>query len=333
MAKPILISGIQPTGPLHLGNYLGALKNFVDLQNSSKYECYFFIADYHSLTENFNPEEKPAQILNLAKEYLAAGLDPQKSTIFIQSYVPQVTELAWILSTLTPFGELSRMTQFKEKGSSQAITNVGLFTYPILMAADILLYNAEFVPIGNDQLQHLEFTRTLIRKLNSKFGTTLKEPKPLLTKIPRLMSLQNSEKKMSKSEPNGCLFLGDSPEIIKDKIKKAVTDSGSEIKFDERTKPAISNLIQIYSAFKEETTDDTEDRFKGKTYTQFKVALSELLISMLQDFRTKKDQLTDKEVKDMLSIGGKIATKAASQRMPQIKAKIGLSLTTSTDEL
>ncbi|KKW47783.1 MAG: Tryptophan-tRNA ligase, partial [Parcubacteria group bacterium GW2011_GWA1_60_11] len=170
MAKPVLISGIQPTGSLHIGNYLGALKNFVELQDSGAYECYFFIADYHSLTEPFTKEEKERQVLGLAATFLAAGLDPKRSTLFIQSHVPASTELAWILSALTPFGELRRMTQFKEKGGEKDSANVGLFTYPVLMAADILLYDAKTVPVGEDQLQHLELARTLARKFNAKFG-------------------------------------------------------------------------------------------------------------------------------------------------------------------
>ncbi|OGZ02674.1 MAG: tryptophan--tRNA ligase, partial [Candidatus Liptonbacteria bacterium RIFCSPLOWO2_12_FULL_60_15] len=212
MAKPVLISGIQPTGSLHIGNYLGALKNFVELQGSGAYECYFFIADYHSLTEPFTKEEKERRVLGLAATFLAAGLDPKRSTLFIQSHVPASTELAWILSALTPFGELRRMTQFKEKGGEKDSANVGLFTYPVLMAADILLYDAKTVPVGEDQLQHLELARTLARKFNAKFGKVFIEPKALMTDVPRLMSLKDPQKKMSKSDPAGCLFLDDAPE-------------------------------------------------------------------------------------------------------------------------
>src|SRR3989344_1392494 len=185
MAKPVLISGIQPTGSLHIGNYLGALKNFVELQDSGAYECSFFIADYHPLTEPFTKEEKERRVLGLAATFLAAGLDPKRSTLFIQSHVPASTELAWILSALTPFGELRRMTQFKEKGGEKDSANVGLFTYPVLMAADILLYDAKTVPVGEDQLQHLELARTLARKFNAKFGKVFIEPKALMTDVPR----------------------------------------------------------------------------------------------------------------------------------------------------
>ncbi|MDP3947578.1 MAG: tryptophan--tRNA ligase [bacterium] len=248
MSKPVLISGIQPTGSLHIGNYLGALKHFVELQNSGTYECYFFIADYHSLTEAFTKEEKERQVLDLTATFLAAGLDPKRSTLFIQSHVPASTELAWILSTLTPLGELRRMTQFKEKGGEQEQANVGLFTYPVLMAADILLYDAKVVPVGEDQLQHLELARTLARKFNAKFGETFVEPKALMTSVPRLMGLKNPEKKMSKSDPTGCLFLDDAPEAIRKKVMGAVTDSGGAVAYDPKQRPGISNLVLIYAA-------------------------------------------------------------------------------------
>src|SRR3989344_2452365 len=189
MKKPVLISGIQPTGRLHLGNYLGALKQFVELQNSGKYQCFFFIADYHSLTQDFDPKQKTKEVLDVATTYLAAGLIPKKSTIFVQSQVPEHTELAWILNTITPFGELRRMTQFKDKSDSQSENiNVGLFDYPVLMAADVILYDAQFVPVGEDQLQHLELTRELARRFNNRFGKTFTEPHPILAKTPRVMS-------------------------------------------------------------------------------------------------------------------------------------------------
>ncbi|MBI2604423.1 MAG: tryptophan--tRNA ligase, partial [Candidatus Harrisonbacteria bacterium] len=274
MAKPMLISGIQPSGKLHLGNYLGALKNFVALQKSGNYQCLFFIADLHSLTETYDPEMKPGQILDLAASYLALGLDPKKSTLFVQSQVPQTTELAWILGTLTPFGELRRMTQFKDKAESQEENvNVGLFTYPVLMAADMLLYDAAFVPVGEDQLQHLELTRTLARKFNSRFGETFVEPKPLMTSVPRLMSLADPMKKMSKSQPDGCLFLDDAPEVIEAKLKRAVTDSGSVVKYDEKEKPGISNLLRIMSALSGKQIPELEKAFAGENYSEFKHAL------------------------------------------------------------
>lgn len=328
MSKPILISGIQPTGKLHLGNYLGALKNFVELQNSGKYECYFFIADLHSLTEDFNPQEKPKQILDLAADYLAAGLDPKKSTIFIQSRIPAHSELFWILDTIAPFGELGRMTQFKEKTENQKENiNVGLFMYPVLMAADILLYDAQFVPVGEDQLQHLEFTRTLVKKINNKFGKTFIEPKALLTKIPRLMSLDDPIKKMSKSQPGGCLFLDDTPKIIRGKIGRAVTDSGREIKYDLKNKPAISNLLMIYSALSNKPIKTIEEKYIGKGYADFKKDLAEVIIAALEPFQKKKRELKTKtsNLKTILGTGSQKAQKQAQKKLQKVKQKIGLN--------
>ncbi len=320
--KPILISGIQPSGKLHLGNYFGALKNFVDLQNSEKYDCYFFIADYHSLTEEFDPKEKLLQSIDLAATFLAAGLDPKKSTIFIQSDVPQTTELAWVLSTITPFGELRRMTQFKEKGEG----NVGLFTYPVLMAADILLYNAAVVPVGDDQLQHLEFARTLARKFNSKFGDTFTEPKPLLTSTSRVMSLSDPNKKMSKSEPSGCIFLDDHPAAIDAKIKTAVTDSGKEITYDEKTKPGIANMLLLMSALEEKPISELVKIFAGQNYSEFKHALSDSVVDYFNNFReAKKLLLTNpKKILNVLATGKKKAAAIAAGNMKTIREKIGI---------
>ena len=327
MTKPILISGVQPTGKLHIGNYLGALKNFVALQNSGRYECYFFIADLHSLTENFDPKKKREQILNLTADFLAAGLDPKKSTIFLQSQIPAHNELAWILNTITPMGELERMTQFKEKSIHQKLNvNVGLFDYPTLQAADILLYDAQFVPVGEDQLQHLEFTRTLARKFNHKFGETFVEPKPLLTDVPRLMSLDDPAKKMSKSRPAGCLFLDDSPQAIREKIKRAVTDSGKEVKYDLKHKPAISNLMKIYEALGEKSVKEIERKFAGKGYGDFKKDLAEVVIKYLAPFQQKKKQLAKQpsKIKSIIAAGSKKTGKKAEKKIKEIKNKIGL---------
>lgn len=329
MAKPLLISGIQPSGKLHLGNYLGALKNFVDLQNSGKYDCYFFIADLHSLTESYTPEEKRKQILNLTADYLAVGLDPEKSVIFLQSQVLANSELAFILNTITPIGELRRMTQYKEKSQNEKETsNVGLFTYPTLMAADILLYDAKFVPVGDDQLQHLELARTLARKFNSKFGKVFIEPQPLLTKSPRVMSLGDPTKKMSKSAPQTCLFLEDSPEEIKSKIKRAVTDSGSEVKFDQNKKPGLSNLLDIYSALSEKPIAKIEKEFTGQNYGAFKSALADLIIEKLADYRKLKKSLKPKthNLKTILNAGSKKASLKANKKIAEVKNKIGLNL-------
>jgi tryptophanyl-tRNA synthetase len=327
MEKPVLISGVQPTGKLHIGNYLGALKNFVELQNSGKYNCYFFIADLHSLTEDFNPKEKPQQILELTADYLAAGLDAKKSTIFVQSRISAHSELMWILNTITPMGELGRMTQFKEKsGTQRQNVNVGLFDYPILMAADILLYKTEVVPVGEDQLQHLEFTRAIARKFNAKFGKVFIEPKPLLTEVPRLMSLEDPQKKMSKSWPAGCLFLDDSPEAMRQKIKSAVTDSGKDIKYDKKNKPAISNLMLIYRVLSNKSLKDIERKYKGKGYADFKEDLAEITIAYFKPFQKEKKELEkdEKKIKGILEAGAKKARPTAESTLLEVKQKVGL---------
>ena len=326
MAKPVLISGIQPTGSLHIGNYLGALKNFVELQDSGAYECYFFIADYHSLTEPFTKEEKERQVLDLAATFLAAGLDPKKSTLFIQSSVPASTELAWILSALTPFGELRRMTQFKEKGGEKDSANVGLFTYPVLMAADILLYDAKTVPVGEDQLQHLELARTLARKFNAKFGKVFIEPKALMTDVPRLMSLKDPQKKMSKSDPAGCLFLDDAPEAIRKKVMGAVTDSGGAVAYDQKQRPGISNLVLIYAAIGGMGTDAVVKKFSGEGYAPFKQELAELLIQKLAPFRETKTGLVknSKKVRGAFAEGAEKANAVAAEKMLAVRSALGL---------
>ena len=327
IGKPILISGIQPTGKLHIGNYLGALKNFVDLQNSGRYKCYFFVADLHSITESYDPKEKPGQVLNLVLDYLSAGLSAEKSIIFIQSKIPAHSETAWILNTVTPFGELKRMTQFKDKSEHQRENiNVGLFDYPVLMASDILLYDAEFVPVGEDQLQHLELTRTLARKFNKKFGGVFIEPKPLLTETPKIMSLDNPNKKMSKSMPDGCLFVDDSPQVITEKIKRAVTDSGKEIKYQPESKPAISNLLRIYKSLSGLPMKEIEKKYKGKTYAQFKKGLSDVTIDYFMPFQKKKKLLSKnlKKVNKIIKDGNKKAGAVADKKMEEVKKTCGL---------
>ena len=329
--KPILVSGIQPTGKLHIGNYLGALQNFVALQNSGKYQCFFFVADLHSLTESAsgrnNPKEKLKQIMELLVDYIAAGLDPKKSVIFVQSAIPAHTELGWILNTLTSIGELQRMTQFKDKSEhSPENVNLGLFDYPVLMAADIILYGANFVPVGDDQLQHLEFARTLVRKFNHKFGKTFIEPMPILTDNPRVMSLDDTKKKMSKSRPAGCLFLDDSPDIIRKKIMGAVTDSGKEVSADVEGKEGIGNLVLLYSAFTNETGASIEKRYRGKGYGQFKRDLAEAAIKTLAPFQKRKGELTKKTslIGKITLAGNKKAGVAASKKLLEVKKRIGL---------
>lgn len=331
---PHLISGMQPNGKLHIGNYLGALKNFVELQNKGRYSCLFFIADLHSLTQEFNPTEKKQQVLDTLASFIAAGINPStgskqtpQSLLFIQSHVPAHTELAWILNTLTPLGELSRMTQFKDKSERQGNNiNLGLFAYPVLQAADILLYDAHAVPVGEDQIQHLELTRTLARKFNAQFGTIFTEPQPLLTPTPRVMSLADPTKKMSKSEPNGCVFLDDEPETIETKIMAAVTDSGSEIRCDERAKPGIANLLTIYAHLTGEKIDESEQKFRGKNYAHFKKTLAQTIARHFAPFRRKKAKLLaapEKLIKIALR-GGKAANVIANTKIKEVYQKIGL---------
>jgi len=326
MEKPVLVSGIQPTGKLHLGNYLGAIKNFVNLQNSGKYNCFFFIADLHSLSENFNPQEKNHQIKEMLADYLALGLDFKKSVIFQQSEILEHSELAILLNNITPLGDLQRMTQFKDKVLKQKENiNAGLLYYPVLMAADIILYDAAFVPIGDDQLQHLELTRTIVRKFNTRFGKTFIEPKPILTKSSRLMSLNHPQKKMSKSEPLGCLFLDDEPEVIQEKIKHAVTDSESEIKYDKVNKPGISNLLQIYSELNEVPISGVEKKFKGASYQEFKQAVAQTIINYFDNFRKiKQSILKDQKFIQDLKTNNQKAQIIAHQKLLKVKSKMGI---------
>lgn len=346
MAKPVLVSGIQPTGRLHIGNFLGALKNFVELQNSGRYQCYFFIADLHALTENPSPNDLRKNIINLAADFLAAGLNPKKSVIFQQSQIRVLEELTWILNPLVPVSELMRMTAFKEKvmqklepKEGQKITkeefdkvvdesNMGLAEYPVLMAADILIYNAQFVPVGTDQLQHLELVRTVARKFNKKFGKTFIEPQPILTPTPRVMSLTDPLKKMSKSQPESCLFLDDSPEEIKKKIARATTDSGSEIKYDKERKPGVSNLLEIYSALSGWSIPKIEKEFANKGYAEFKSALAKLVADYFADFRKKKKSLVAKPeiLKSVLKSGSAKAQKVADKKIAGVKEKIGIAV-------
>ena len=341
MKQPSLVSGLQPSGRLHIGNYLGTLKHLVDLQDSGKYQCYFFIADLHSLTENFDSKDKRGQILELAAEFLAAGLDPvkdsdeshgassKKSVIFLQSQIPAHSELAWIFDTVTPLGELHRMTQFKDKSEHQKENvNAGLFMYPTLMAADILLYDPQFIPTGDDQSQHVEFTRTVARRFNARYGKTFFEPQNLLTKTPRIMALNDPHKKMSKSQPETCLFIDDSPAEIEAKMKRAVTDSGSEIRFDIAHKPAISNLLTIYSSLANEPIAKIERRFVGKNYSVFKADLAGIIADHFADFRKKKKALMAKPstLVSTLKTGSVRASKVANAKMVEVRKKVGIAL-------
>ncbi len=327
--KKIIFSGIQPSGNIHIGNYLGAIKNWVDLQNNSDYDCIFFIVDLHAMTIPYDPKKFQKVIYNAALDNLAAGLDPKKCTIFVQSQIKEHAELTWILSTLTPLGELERMTQFKEKSKEQKEVNVGLLTYPVLQAADILLYQADFAPVGKDQEQHIEFTRALARKFNGRFGNVFKEPRALIPKIgAKIMSLSDPLKKMSKSHgPNSYIALFDSDDEIRRKIKIAITDSGKEVKYNQKNKPAISNLLIIYHLFSGKPMKELEKMYVGKNYADFKKDLAEIVIEHLKPLRKKRGELEKNSnyVRNILEQGRKRAQKIAARTMEEAKKAAGLS--------
>jgi len=322
-----VFSGIQPTGALHIGNYLGAIKQFLELQE--KAESIFSIVDLHAITIPYQPPELQKNILDAAVCYLAAGINPEKSILFVQSAVKEHVELAWLLGTLCPVGDLLRMTQYKEKSKEfKGKVKAGILNYPILMAADILLYKTDLVPVGKDQKQHVELARILARRFNKRFGKTFIEPKVQFQKIgAKIMALNNPQKKMSKSIPDSCLYLFDEPEEIEKKIISAVTDPGKEIKYDPIQKPGISNLLTIYSLFSGKTIKELEKKFKGAGYEKFKKSLAELLINSLEPFRRKRKELLTREVyvKEVLEQGRKKAQIIAQSTMTEVRQKMGLT--------
>ncbi len=323
--KKRIFSGIQPTGLVHIGNYLGAIKNWVALQN--KYDSIFCIVDLHALTIPNSSNQMQKRIFDLATTLLAAGLNPQKCLIFVQSHVPEHTELTWLLNTVTPIGELERMTQFKEKAKHfRQNINMGLFDYPVLMASDILLYQTNLVPVGEDQRQHVELTRIIARKFNQRYGQTFVMPECLIQKSgARIMSLNDPTEKMSKSSPQSYLSINDSPSLIKEKIKKAVTDSGKEIKYSPQ-KPAIANLITIYSVFSNLSPSQIEKKYQGQGYAQFKEDLAKIVIKGIKPFQEKKKALEKKptEINKILTQGAKKARPMAQKTLQQVKQKMGL---------
>ena len=335
-----ILSGIQPTGLIHLGNYFGALKQWLDLQTClpvgmEKNDCYFMVVDLHALTIPQNSAQFKQNIESAILDYLAVGLDPKKCTLFVQSQVVGHTELAWILGTLTPLGELERMTQFKEKSQQHKDSvNAGLFTYPILQAADILLYQADGVPVGRDQEQHIELARTLVRKFNlhyplPKNKALFKEPATILPKEgAKILSLNDPSKKMSKSlGADSYVAIFDRPEIIRKKIMSAVTDSGREIKFDMKEKPAISNLMTIYKLVSGKDFAQIENQFKNKGYGDFKKDLAEKIIEFLkpiQDKRIKLEKDKKKILSQTLELGRKKAQKEADKTMKLVREVVGL---------
>jgi tryptophanyl-tRNA synthetase len=323
--KKRIFSGAQPTGQLHIGNYLGALKNWVALQD--EYESFYCIVNLHAITLPQDPKVLRQKTLDLARIYLAAGIDPAKSTVFIQSDVPEHAELTWILSCISRMGELERMTQFKDKGKGNTErAGVGLFTYPVLMAADILLYQTDLVPIGQDQKQHLELTRDLAERFNRDFGETFVIPEAYIPPVgAKIMSLQDPTKKMSKSDENpaGSIFLLDDADTITKKLKRAVTDSGTEIKFDD-TRPAITNLLTIYHLLTGKSNEECEDHFSGKGYGQFKSELAETVVEFLRPFQDKIKEFDDETLSGILKPGAEKARDVASRTLSDVYSKMGI---------
>jgi tryptophanyl-tRNA synthetase len=323
--KKRIFSGVQPSGNLHVGNYLGAIKNWVKLQDD--YECVFCVVDLHAITVPQDPEELKKQTLEVAKILLASGIDPKKSTLFIQSHIPEHAELTWILNTIAKISELEKMTQFKDKsGKNMEGVGVGLFDYPVLMAADILLYNTNLVPVGEDQIQHIEITRTLARRFNQKFGETFIVPEPYVTKEGmRIMGLDDPTKKMAKSAASEYNYVAllDSPDKIRKKIQKAVTDSGREVVY-QNDKPALKNLIDIYSDFSGKSPKEIEKLYINKGYADFKKDLADVIIDKLKPIQEKYHSLSDKKVLQILKTGAEKVRPMARKKLEEVKGKVGL---------
>lgn len=324
--KKIIFSGVQPSGVLHIGNYLGAISQWVEMQDECN--CIFCVVDYHAITVKQAAERLNRQILDTAKAYLASGINPEKSIIFQQSHISAHTELAWILNCVARIADLNKMTQFKDKaGKDKETVSVGLYDYPALMAADILLYNTDAVPVGEDQVQHVELARTLARRFNSQFGETFKIPEVVIKKEgARIMGLDDPTKKMSKSAVSSANYISllDEPETAAKKIMRAVTDSGTEIKYDQKEKPAISNLLTIYSLLTGTSIKELEKRYKGKGYGDFKKDLAEAVANFLNLFQRKFASFADEDVREILEAGVKKAKPLAEETLKRVKEKIGV---------
>lgn len=325
--RKTIFSGIQPSGDLTLGSYLGAIKNWVEL--SEEYNCYYCIVDMHAITVRQTPAELRRRTLEQLAQYIACGLDPQKNTIFIQSHVPAHAELSWVLSCYTMFGELSRMTQFKDKSAKNADNiNAGLFTYPALMAADILLYQTDLVPVGGDQKQHVELTRDIAGRFNGVYGDVFTMPEPFIPKVgARIMSLTSPENKMSKSDkdPGGCIYVMQKPDDIMRCFKRAVTDSETSVRYDTETKPGISNLMQIYSVATGRSFDEIEAEFAGKGYGEFKPRVGEAVVEMLRPIREEAEKLlADKAyLEAVYREGAEKAAYTANKTLRKVYKKVG----------
>ena len=330
MSKPRVLSGIQPTnGSFHLGNYLGAVKQWVDLQES--HDAFYCVVDLHALTASPDPKELRQNTLTSIAQLLALGVDPEQCTLFVQSHVPQHNQLGWVMECLTGFGEASRMTQFKDK--SQKVGNdrigVGVFTYPMLMAADILLYQADQVPVGEDQRQHIELTRDLATRFNSQYGKTFRIPEGYIMKEgAKIYDLQDPTSKMSKSAEslNGLIEILDTPEANTKKIKSAVTDTGREVKFDTAEKPGISNLLTIFSTLSGRSVATLEAEFEGKGYGDFKGAVAEAVVEYLRPVRTKTLELLEEKahLESILKVGAEKAEAVAAKTISDVYERIGL---------
>ena len=324
--RKVVFSGVQPSGALTIGNYIGAIRNWIDLQD--EYECFYCIVDLHAITVPQEPKELRKNTLNLLALYLASGLDPEKSTIFIQSHVSAHAELTRVLNSISYMGQLSRMTQFKEKSQrSEANLNAALFTYPVLMASDILLYQTDLVPVGEDQKQHLELARDLGERFNNRYSETFKIPEPLIKKVgAKIMSLQNPESKMSKSDAdeNGYILLLDKPDAIRRKIKRAVTDSIGEVKYRDE-QPGIKNLMNIYSIFSGESIENIEAKYEGEGYGKFKEDLAEVVIEGLRPMQEKYDYyMKNKDyLEEVYKNGAEKAERVARKTLRKVYKKVG----------
>lgn len=323
-----VLSGIQPSGYLTLGNYIGAIQNFVKLQHT--HQCYFMVVDLHAITVPQEPKALREQTESVAALFIASGIDPEKATVFLQSHVPAHAELGWIMTTLTHMGELERMTQFKDKSSGKDSVGAGLFVYPSLMAADILLYNADLVPVGDDQKQHLELTRDLAQRFNQRFGEYFTVPEPYIPEVgARIMSLDDASNKMSKSNPNSGSYIAllDPPDVIRKKISRSTTDSGREIKYDVKAKPEVSNLLSIYSQCANISVADIEASYEGQGYGQFKKDLAERVIATLEPIQQRYHEIRSSgEIIEILNKGAERASEAANETLRNVKERMGFLL-------
>lgn len=320
-----VLSGIQPSGKLTLGNYIGAIKNFVTLQHD--HACNFMVVDLHAITVPQEPAALTEQSEAVAALYIAAGIDPNKANVYLQSHVMQHAQLGWLLTTLTSMGELERMTQFKDKSAGKESVGAGLFVYPALMAADILIYNADLVPVGEDQKQHLELTRDLAGRFNHRFGDYFTLPEPYIPEVgARIMSLDDASKKMSKSNPNPGSYIAllDSPDEIRKKISRATTDSGREVKFDPTGKAEVSNLITIYSQCSGLSITEVEQRYEGQMYGPFKKDLAEVVVSVLEPLQQRYREIRESgELRSILRQGAERASEMAEKTLQDVQRLMG----------